>query len=108
MLAVDMPPNYRQQQGQPLALSERKGALVLAAGILVCGLGLGSWELTNGFGSGSAQKCVDVVVGSATGGGELHECGGKARTWCHTESTAPGALRAQVVKACRQSGFLPA
>lgn len=102
-----MPPNYRQQQGHAITSAERKGAVVLAGFVVACASGLGAWGLTGGFGTASTQKCVYVVVGSATGGGDLRTCGSAAKPWCATESTAPGDLGPAVLKACRQQGFLP-
>lgn len=105
---LQMPPNYRQQQGKPLSRAERKGAVVLASFTLACGLGAGTWALTNGFGTSNQQKCVNVVIGSATGGGSLHQCGRAARDWCVTESKAAAPIGPEVAKACKQDGFLGA
>ena len=100
-----MPPNYRQQQGQPVSRPERRGAALLAATVVACGLGVGAWSLSNGFGSQPRQDCVTVVVGSATGGGELRQCGKQARAWCLTESEAAAPTGPAVAKACRRQHF---
>lgn len=103
-----MPPNYRQQQGQPITKTERKGAIVLAGVIVACGLGLATWELTNGFGRPQPKDCVSVVVAGPTGGGYIGACGAQAKPWCKTESTAPNETGKLVAAACRKAGDLPA
>ena len=82
-----MPPNYRQQQGEPLTRSERRGTLVLGAVVLVVGLVLGVWAVA-GLGGAKTPKgpCVGAVIASSTGGGTVRFCGAKARSWCATET----------------------
>lgn len=72
---------------------------------LICALGIGGWEVTNGFGTSHQQDCVSAVVGSATGGGSVRACGPRARSWCKTESTASGPLASAIQKACRKAGY---
>lgn len=101
-----MPPNYREQQGLPLQSHERKGALVLAAAVLLIAAGVGVWEAADGGAARPTGKCVAVSVGSSTGGGTLRQCGTSARTWCASEAKATGSLASQIQAACRREGFL--
>lgn len=102
-----MPPNYREQQGRPLESHERKGLVVLAAAVVVIGAGLGTWTVVGGGGAHPKGKCVSVMVGSSTGGGQLQQCGAAARSWCAEEATVAGPLASEVRAACRRQGFLP-
>lgn len=103
-----MPPNYRQQQGKALTLPERKGAFVLAGVILACAIGVGGWEASHSLGASHSQKCVSVVLGSSTGGGQVGACGAHALDWCRTESSAPAPVGPEVKLACRRAGYLGA
>lgn len=106
MLAGTMPPNYRQQQGAPLASAERRGAIWLVAVVLLSAVGIGAWEATNGFGSDHQPKdCVSVTVGGPTGGGYLSQCGKAAVHWCLTEPHAGGPVARLVGAACRKDGY---
>ena len=100
-----MPPNYREQQGRPLNSHEKKGALVLAAAMVVAGASLGIWAAVE-RGSQPKGKCVIVNVASSTGGGRLEECGAAARSWCASEATATGPVAVEIQAACRREGFL--
>jgi hypothetical protein len=80
---------------------------VLGLATLACVVGVSAWGLTGGFGSSHPQHCVSVMVAGSTGGGQARSCGGQARSWCRTESTAADAFGARAVLACRKAGFLP-
>lgn len=102
-----MPPNYRQQQGQPISAHERRGFIFLVGAIVACAIGLGAWVVTNDFGKPQPKDCVTVTIGGPTGGGYIGACGAKAKPWCRTESTAAGETGILVTKACRKAGDLP-
>jgi hypothetical protein len=82
-----MPPNYRQQQGQPLTRNERRGTLLLGVLLLVAAAGLGIWAVA-GLSGAKAEKgpCVSAVIASSTGGGTVRFCGAEARSWCASET----------------------
>jgi hypothetical protein len=103
-----MPPNYRQQQGQPLTRNERRGPLILGAVVLVAALGLGIWALA-GLGGAKSPKgpCVSAVIASSTGGGTVRFCGEEARSWCASETQGKSAVAVQAQRACRRAGLLP-
>ncbi len=100
-----MPPNYRQQQGAPLASHQRKAALVLTSAVVLAGAALGVWELAGGGPAQPKGPCVNVVIASSTGGGGARHCGDDARDWCATERTATGAFAATAQAACRRAGL---
>jgi hypothetical protein len=101
-----MPPNYRQQQGQPLTRNERRGTLVLGAVVLLVGAGLGTWALV-GLGGAKTPKgpCVSAVIASSTGGGTVHFCGDDARRWCASETKGSGPVAVQAQRSCRRAGL---
>jgi len=101
-----VPPNYRQQQGHPLQSHEKKGALVLAAAVVVIGGGVGLWAVALGGGGHPKGRCVTVSVAGPTGGGQMQECGRAARSWCANEADATGYIPSLVRAACRKEGFL--
>jgi hypothetical protein len=101
-----VPPNYREQQGHPLQSHEKKGALVLAAAVVVIGAGVGIWAVALGGNGHAKGRCVTVNVAGATGGGQLQQCGQAARSWCTTEASATGYVPSLVQAACRKEGFL--
>jgi len=102
-----MPPNYRQQQGEPLTRNERRGTLVLGAVVLVAAAALGTWALVGSSGGqGSKGPCVSMVIASATGGGTVHHCGNDARSWCAAETAGGGPLAAEAERVCRRAGLL--
>ena len=102
-----MPPNYRQQQGQPLTRNERRGPLILGAVVLVVAAGLGIWALA-GLGGAKSPKgpCVSAVIASSTGGGTVRFCGQDARSWCASETKGTGPVAVQAQRACRRAGLL--
>jgi hypothetical protein len=102
-----MPPNYREQQGQPLQSHERKGLVVLAVAVVLIAAAVGIWALAGGA-PNHKGRCVTVSAAGPTGGGQLQECGSAARSWCQTESTATGTLAVEIRAACRHEGFLSA
>ncbi|HUC15441.1 MAG TPA: hypothetical protein VMS00_13400 [Acidimicrobiales bacterium] len=103
-----MPPNYEALRATRPALAphQRRWAWVLAAAILVPGLGVGVWAATEGGPSGS---CVTVVLAGPIGGEDLQHCGADARKWCTAEAAAASGdnVAAQVRAACRHDGVLP-
>jgi hypothetical protein len=103
---MGMPPNYRQQQGEPLTKNERKGPLVLGAVLLVIGLGLGIWAVAH-LGGARAPKgpCVSAVIASSTGGGTVRFCGDDARNWCASETKGTGPVAVQAQRSCRKAGL---
>ncbi len=103
-----MPPNYRQQQGQPLTRNERRGTLVLGAVVLLVGAALGTWALV-GLGGAKTPKgpCVSAVIASSTGGGTVHFCGDDARSWCASETKGIGPVAVQAQHSCRRAGLWP-
>ncbi len=103
-----MPPNYRQQHGEPLTKSERKGTVVLGAVVLVVGLALGIWAVA-GLGGAKTPKgpCVGAVIASSTGGGTVRFCGAQARGWCATETKGSSAVAVQAQHSCRRAGLWP-
>jgi hypothetical protein len=101
-----VPPNYRQQQGEPLQSHERKGALMLAGVVVAAAAGLGIWGLSAGGGAKPDGKCVSFSIASSTGGAVLRHCGADARTWCAAEATAKGTLADEIRGACRRAGFV--
>ncbi|HTT92176.1 MAG TPA: hypothetical protein VMF65_21655 [Acidimicrobiales bacterium] len=104
-----MPPNYRQQQGQPLTSNERRGTVVLGVVVLLAALGLGIWALA-GLGGAKSPKgpCVSAVIASSTGGGTTRFCGADARSWCASETQGTGPVAVQAQRACRRADLLPA
>jgi hypothetical protein len=104
-----MPPNYRQQQGQPLTRTERRGTLILGIVVLVTAAGLGIWALTGLAGAKSPKgPCVSAVIASSTGGGTVRFCGQEARTWCASETKGTGPVAVQAERVCRRAGLLAA
>ena len=103
-----MPPNYRQQQGEPLTSNERKGTLILGTVVLVIGLALGVWAVA-GLGGAKSPKgpCVSAVIASSTGGGTVRFCGDDARSWCASETKGGGPVAAQARHSCRRAGLWP-
>jgi len=104
-----VPPNYRQQQGKPLATSERRGLVALIGAVVVAGAALGIWTLA---GDGSARPpgqagghCVSIVVASSTGGATARHCGLGARSWCAGMATASGAYASAAQAACLKAGM---
>jgi hypothetical protein len=102
-----MPPNYEALRATPQALAphQRRWAWVLAAAILVPGVGVGVWAATE---TGPAGKCITVVLSGPIGGEYLQHCGAGARKWCTAEAAAASGdnVAAQIRAACRRSGFL--
>jgi hypothetical protein len=103
-----MPPNYRQQQGQPLTRNERRGTLVLGAVVLLVGVAVGIWAVV-GLGGAKSPKgpCVSAVIASSTGGGTVRFCGDQARNWCASETKGNGPVAVEAQRACRRAGLLP-
>jgi hypothetical protein len=103
-----MPPNYEALRATTPALAphQRRWAWVLAAALVVPGLGVGVWAATE---TGSKGSCVTVVLAGPIGGEDLQHCGANARKWCTAEAVAASGdnIAAQVRAACRRSGFLP-
>ena len=102
-----MPPNYEALRASPQALAphQRRWGWVLAAAILVPGVGAGVWAATE---TGSKGSCITVVLAGPIGGEDLQHCGADARKWCAAEAAAPSGdnIAAQARAACRRSGFL--
>jgi hypothetical protein len=101
-----VPPNYRQQQGLPLASHERRAAVAIVAAVVAAGVGLGAYEVAGGGGAHQG-RCVTVVLASSTGGGSSTRCAQAAVTFCRAEATADNAVAAQAQAACRRAGLLP-
>ena len=101
-----MPPNYRQQQGQPLKAHERKGAVLAAATLVAVAVGVGAWQLTTGSASAKGGgRCVDLTIASSTGGARIHACSQQARSLCAAQAKASGSLAEEIRAACRRAGF---
>jgi hypothetical protein len=100
-----VPPNYRQQQGEPLKSHERKGAVLLVSLVALTAAGISTWQLTSSTG-GAKGRCVTVTVAGSTGGEEVHQCGRQARSWCASEDKAVGPVAAEARAACKRAGFL--
>ena len=98
-----MPPNYRQQRGEPLSRRERRALSIVGAAVVLAGAGVGVWELVTPGGAGSGRGCVSVVVPSSTGGGTITHCGTDARSWCAAQASAHGPLAQLARNACRRA-----
>jgi hypothetical protein len=98
-----VPPNYRQQRGEPLSRREWRALSVVGAAVVLAGAGVGIWELATPGGGEGGRGCVSVVVPSSTGGGTITHCGAGAKSWCAAEATAHGPLAQLARSACRRA-----
>jgi hypothetical protein len=104
-----MPPNYEalRETPPPVAPHQRRWMGVIGALVLLSGVGVGVWALTES--GGPAGPCVTVVLASSTGGIYLEHCGADARRWCASEATvaSQNAVAASKIRAaCRRAGFV--
>ena len=106
-----MPAGHARRLREPLGLSRRdRRLLALIAGVFVAtALALGIYAIAKG-GRTLGPGCISATFASATGGGEIRNCGAQARNTCRqafamNAATAPGTGAIQ--HACRATGYTP-
>lgn len=59
-------------------------------------------------GQHSAPGCVDVIVPSSMGAGQLHRCGADARQWCQSLVGSREQIARLALPDCRRAGYTTA
>src|SRR5947209_19847841 len=99
---------HSERLATPLSRRQsRTMAFVIAALIVLVAAAIAIASLS-GSETRSARGCVDVVVPSTMGAGQLHQCGAAARQWCASLAGQTTPEARLVLPACRRAGFTTA
>jgi hypothetical protein len=85
---------------------EKRRLVVIAVVIGLVLAGVAGWAMARPGAYGQSRAgCVTVTVPSTTGGAILHQCGARARTWCHSVSGRDDRLSRLIQRECRAAGL---
>jgi predicted membrane protein len=100
---------HSQLLAQPLTRRQRRGLQATGAILALISAGFVVWLATHSNAlTHSGHGCVGVIVAGATGGNIVHECGARARAWCHTEFARSDETALRIQQQCRIAGIKPA
>ena len=84
---------------------KRIGCLVVAL-VIAAGAAVAIWSgLSHDDLAGSANGCVNVTIPSATGGGTLHYCGERAKSFCRSAYASGDRLSQFARPQCALAGL---
>ena len=87
---------------------KRVAALIVAVAVAAC-VAVAAWSaVSRDTYATSGNGCVSVTVSSSMGGGVLHYCGSRARSFCRTSFADPDQLALAARPQCVLAGWTKA
>jgi hypothetical protein len=89
----------------PLSRAQTRVMAAVLGGVLALVIGAIVFASLSSSQQHSARGCVDVIVPSTMGAGQLHQCGASAREWCGSLVGKTNAMARAALPACRRAGL---